>query len=83
MHHAIRVRHGFNGAHGGGANAQQPSTVLTRAVDAIRRILRHLIVFAVHDMTIHIFFLDRAEGAKSHMQQHRHHIHAHIAHLLQ
>ena len=74
--HAAIHRSGLQRAHAGGAHGDHPAAALPCGVDAPGRVLADLIVLGVHLVLLHVLHLHRAEGAQTHVQQHRHDVHA-------
>ena len=80
---AVLVRDRFQGAHGGGADGDDPPPLALGGIDGLRRLLAHAVVFGVHDVVRQILLLDGAEGTQSDVQQNLRNLHPHALDFLQ
>ena len=73
----------FQGAHGGGADADDPAAVFAGGVDDLGAFAADLVIFAVHFVLGSVLFLDGAEGAQADVKQDGRYLDAHGAHFFE
>ena len=82
-HGAVLGGPAFDGAAGGGADADDPSAAALGLIDEICRLLWDDAVFAVHLVALNGVFLHGSEGAKPHMECYVSNLYTHCLHTLQ
>ena len=74
---AVFIGDRFQRAHRGGTDGNDPPPFALGGVYDLCRLLAHAIVFRMHDVVRQILFLDGAESAQPHMEQHLRDLHPH------